>query len=260
MSLDPLSLAALAACVFFAGVVDALAGGGGIITLPAYLAVGLPPALLLGTNKLASAIGTVASAARFWRQLRIPVRPFLPVLAASWLGSLAGARLVLHLDPAWLRPMVLVALPLLAAATYARPVWGETDASASLPPAALRNRSLGVGAAVGAYDGFFGPGTGTFFALALSRLCGYSLLGATARAKLLNLVSNVSALAAFLLAGRVDWRLGALMGVVSVAGHSVGAHLALRRGGAAIRPAIALVCSALFVKLLLDMRALAGSP
>lgn len=243
----------LAAFVFFAGVVDSLAGGGGLITLPAYLAFGLDPALLLGTNKLASSIGTVASAYRYWGQLRIPLAPFFPVILASWLGSLAGARLTLLMDPAWLRPMLLVALPLVGAALYGRRDWGQEDRTGRLPASELALRSVLVGVTIGAYDGFFGPGTGTFFALALARLCGYGLLGATARAKLLNLVSNVAALAAFLWAGKVHWPVGLSMGLVSILGHAVGAHLGIKKGAGAIRPAIMLVLAGLFAKLLYDL-------
>lgn len=238
--------------VFFAGVVDSLAGGGGLITLPAYLAFGLDPALLLGTNKLASSIGTVASAYRYWDKLRIPLRPFLPVIAAALVGSLAGARLTMLVDPAWLRPMLLVALPLVAGAVYGRKDLDPEGAAGRLSPSVVSRRSGAVGAVVGAYDGFFGPGTGTFFALALSRLCGYGLLGATARAKVLNLVSNVAALVAFLLAGRLDWRVGLSMGAVSIAGHAVGSHWGLERGSSAIRPAILLVLAGLFAKLTYD--------
>jgi uncharacterized membrane protein YfcA len=105
---------------------------------------------------------------------------------------------------------------------------------------------------IGAYDGFFGPGTGTFFAIAFARWGRHDLLGATARAKILNLVSNLAALATFLRAGRLDWRVGLSMSLLSVAGHSVGAHIGGRRGPAAIRPVVAFVCAGLFVKVLVD--------
>ncbi|MBI4345799.1 MAG: TSUP family transporter, partial [Elusimicrobia bacterium] len=250
-TLGPEALGLLGALVFFAGVVDALAGGGGLITLPAYLAAGLPPALLLGTNKLASSIGTLASAARYGRQLRIPVVPFLPVVAAAFAGSWAGARLTLLLDPAWLRPLLLAALPLVGAAVYGHQDRVEGRGHRPGDPEATP-ASLAVGAGVAAYDGFFGPGTGTFFALGLARFCGHDLLGATARAKVLNLSSNLAALAAFLVAGRVHLELGISMGAVSILGHTVGAHLGLRRGAAAIRPAIVAVCAGLFAKLAFD--------
>jgi hypothetical protein len=245
-------LLVLAALVFFAGVVDSLAGGGGLITLPAYLAAGLDPALLLGTNKLSSCLGTVASAGRYLQRLRFPLRAFAPALACALAGSALGAGLALLLDPAFIRWLLLAALPLVAFAVLTRHEFGRRDRSSELPPRALRGRSCAVATTVGAYDGFFGPGTGTFFALALARWCRHDLLGATGRAKLLNLVTNLGALAVFLWSGRLDIPLGLSMAAASAAGHWTGAHLGLRGGGRLIRPAVALVCAGLFLKVLRD--------
>jgi len=244
-------LLVLAALVFFAGLVDALAGGGGLITLPAYLAAGLDPALLLGTNKLSSALGTTASAHAYARRLRLPWKPFVPVALCALLGAAAGARLALRLDPAFIRYLLLAALPLVAIAVLTRHDFGGQDRSSELGPGVLRRRSCIIAAAVGAYDGFFGPGTGTFFALALARWCGHDLLGATGRAKLLNLATNFAALAVFLWSGRLD-ALGLAMAAASAAGHWVGARLGLRHSGRLIRPAVALVCAGLFLKILRD--------
>lgn len=244
--------------VFFAGAVDSLAGGGGLITLPAYMAFGLEPALLLGTNKLSATIGAAGSAYRYWDKLRIPLKPFLPVIFAAWLGSMAGARLTLLLDPAWLRPMLLAALPLVAVAVYGGKRLGAEGGAEGAAPPAIDRRLSALAGVIGAYQGFFGPGAGTFFALALARLCGFGLLGATARAKVLDLVSNVAAVAAFLLQGRLDWRVGLSMGLVSVAGHAVGSHVGLERGATAIRPAILLVLAGLFAKLAHDLWRLQG--
>ena len=250
---SPLQLAGLGAFVFFAGAVDALAGGGGLISLPAFLAFGLDPALLLGTNKLMAGFGTSAAVAGYWRKLRLPIAPMLPVVAATVVGSLIGAGLTLLLDPAWLKPALLVAMPLLLAALYTHPHWAERDDTARFSERELAVRASSAGAAIGAYDGFFGPGTGTFFALALARFCRYGLLGATARAKLLNLASNMGALAAFLWSGRVHWRLGLLMGAANVAGNVAGARLGVKGGAKAIRPALVAVCAGLFVKLAFDL-------
>lgn len=252
MPFGPGATAFLGACVFFAGAVDALAGGGGLITLPAYLAVGLDPALVLGTNKLVSSIGTVASTARYHGALKFPLRPFLPVIAASLAGSWLGARLALALDPGWIRPLLLVALPAIAWLVWSHKDFGSRDESAGLSPRERARRGVLTALPIGAYDGFFGPGTGTFFALAFARWGRHDLLGATGRAKILNLVSNLAALGAFLLAGRVHWKLGLAMSALSIAGHWVGSHLGLRRGAAAIRPAVLLVCAGLFAKVLFD--------
>jgi len=245
-------LLVLAALVFFAGVVDALAGGGGLITLPAYLAAGLNPALLLGTNKLSSSLGTITSASRYLHRLRFPLKPLVPLIVCALLGSAFGAWLALSLNPAFIRYLLLAALPLVAIAVLTRHEFGKEDRSAEFAPNTLRDRSCVISATVGAYDGFFGPGTGTFFALALARWCRHDLLGATGRAKLLNLVTNIAALAVFLRSGRLHLALGLAMAAASAAGHWVGAHLGLRHSGRVIRPAVALVCAGLFLKLLRD--------
>lgn len=250
--LSALGWASLGVFVFIAGVVDALAGGGGLITLPAYLAAGLPPALLLGTNKLASAIGTTVSTFKYGRGLKLSLRAMLPAAAAALLGSWLGARLALWMDPRWIRWLLLGALPLVAISVLRSHRFGEKDGSARFTPRGLLARSCGVALPVGAYDGFFGPGTGTFLALGFSRFCGFDLLKATAWAKVINLMSNASALAAFLWAGKVHLAVGLAMGAVSVAGHWTGAHLGLKRGSRVIRPVIALVCGGLFLKVLFD--------
>ncbi|PIR19676.1 MAG: hypothetical protein COV48_00680 [Elusimicrobia bacterium CG11_big_fil_rev_8_21_14_0_20_64_6] len=242
----------LAVCVFFAGVVDALAGGGGLITLPAYLAVGLNPALVLGTNKLASSLGTVVSTVRYHRALKFSIKDFLPVIAASMIGSWLGARAAILVDPSWIRPMLLAALPVVAWLIWSKKDFGALDDSCRLTAAERQRRGILVAAPIGAYDGFFGPGTGTFFAIAFARWGRHDLLGATARAKILNLVSNLAALGAFLWAGRLDWKVGLSMSVLSIAGHTVGSHLGVRKGAALIRPVVAFVCAGLFAKVLFD--------
>jgi len=248
----PAQLLTLGFLVFFAGVVDALAGGGGLITLPAYLAAGLNPALLLGTNKLSSSLGTIASAGRYLHRLRFPLKPLIPLGVCALLGSALGAWLALSLDPAFIRYLLLAALPLVAIAVLSRHEFGKEDRSAELEPKTLRDRSCAISATVGAYDGFFGPGTGTFFALALARWCRHDLLGATGRAKLLNLITNIAALAVFLWSGRLHLALGLAMAAASAAGHWLGAHLGLRHSGRVIRPTVALVCAGLFFKILRD--------
>jgi uncharacterized protein len=250
--LSPAAFALLGAAVFLAGVVDSLAGGGGLITLPAYLAAGLDPALVLGTNKLVSSTGTVVSVVRYHRALRFPLAPFMPVVAAALAGSWLGARAALLVSPDWIRPLLLAALPVVAWLVLSRRDFGSVDESGRLAASERTRRGAAVAVPIGAYDGFFGPGTGTFFALAFARWLKHDLLAATARAKILNLASNLSALAAFVAAGRVHWGVGLWMTAASVAGHWVGAHLGVRRGPAVIRPVVAAVCGGLFLKVLHD--------
>ena len=150
MPLGPGATLFLAACVFFAGVVDALAGGGGLITLPAYLAVGLNPALILGTNKLTSCLGTVVSTVRYHRALKFSIRDFLPVIAASMIGSWLGARAAILVDPSWIRPMLIAALPLVAWLVWSKKDFGSVDDSGRLTAAERLRRGVIVAAPIGA--------------------------------------------------------------------------------------------------------------
>ena len=252
MTLGPGRLALLGALVFFAGVVDSLAGGGGLITLPAYLAAGLDPALVLGTNKLASSIGTTAACLNYQRRHRLAPSDLAWPTLSCLIGAFLGARLAVRIGPAFIRAAILVILPILASLLLRRRRFGERDDSARHSTGGLRLLMAGISLPLGFYDGLFGPGTGTFMALALARVCGFDLLAATTRAKWLNLATNMSALLAFSLAGRVDRELGLAMGLASVCGNVAGSHLGLKRGAHAIRPAVIAVCAALFVKLLLD--------
>lgn len=251
--LPPPSLAALGALVYLAGLVDSLAGGGGLITLPAYLAFGVPPGLVLGTNKCSSAVGTAVSVARYFRALSLSPRAAVPMVAAALGGSALGALAALRLDPAFLRYFLLFALPPVAWSVLTKHHYSLGDRSGELESDRLTLRSVAVALPVGAYDGFFGPGTGTFLALGLNRFCRYDLLKATGYAKAMNLASNLAALAAFLAAGKVHLAVGLPMAGMSVLGHWTGSHLGLKRGAAVIRPAVALVCAGLFARLLLDV-------
>ena len=180
----------------------------------------------------------------------VVLREILDLVLAA--GAALTAGLALLLDPAFIRWLLLGALPLVAFAVLTRHEFGGKDRSAELGARTLRDRACLVSASVGAYDGFFGPGTGTFFAIAFARWGRHDLLGATARAKILNLVSNLGALGAFIWAGRLDWKVGLSMSLLSVAGHWVGAHLGVKKGAAVIRPVVAFVCAGLFAKVLFD--------
>jgi uncharacterized membrane protein YfcA len=243
----------LAALVFLAGFVDAIAGGGGLITLPAYLAHGLSPLLLLGTNKLSSSMGTAVAAARFLKETRSDAYFLcvIAVLAAG--GAFLGARAISLVPPEFIRYLLIVLLPPVAILLAARHSFGLQDTSSRLPEGSLLARSGGIALATSFYDGMLGPGTGTFMALALARFCGYDLLRATALAKFLNLVSNLAALAAFLWLGRVDLRLGLAMGIAGMAGNYAGSHVALKRGAWVIRPMLFTVSAALLGKVVWNM-------
>ncbi len=249
VSLPVLALLCLAA--FVAGVVDAIAGGGGLVTLPALLAAGLPPHLALGTNKGQSVFGAAASLAQFWRAGLVNRKRALATFPVALLGSLAGASLLLQLDPAVLRPLVLVLL-VAAGATVAlrRP-------ASSAPSRAVPRRAtliaVGVSAVIATYDGFFGPGTGTFLIVAFVGLLGSTLPAASADAKVVNFGSNLAAVALFAARGVVIWPVAVPMAVAQGLGGLTGAHLAVRGGARVIRFTVLCVVAALVVKLTVDL-------
>ncbi|HAT71611.1 MAG TPA: hypothetical protein DCS63_02215 [Elusimicrobia bacterium] len=244
----------LALLVFLAGFIDAIAGGGGLITLPAYLAHGLNPALLLGTNKLSSSMGTAVAAARFFKELRFRADFLFLICALAAGGAFLGARAIALAPPETIRYLLLVLLPPVSIFLAAKKNFGFGDTSARFTEnSLLLGRAGGISFFISIYDGLLGPGTGTFLALSYARLCGYDLLRATALAKLLNLVSNLAALAAFLYLGRVDLKLGLAMGLAGMAGNYAGSHIALKKGAWVIRPMLFLVSTALLAKIAWDM-------
>ena len=242
-------LALLALAAFVAGTVDALAGGGGLITIPALMAAGIPPVQAIATNKLQSSFGTTSAVLAFARQGRIDFRRFLWPAVAAFAGSVGGAIAIQLVDPSFLAGLVPVLLVAMAAYFLLGPKASEAERHARLGHAALVTLMF----ALGFYDGFFGPGTGSFMATALVALFGFGLVSATAHTKLLNLASNVAALVTLIIGGQVLWVVGLVMAVASIAGGQLGAHLALGRAGArVIRPLLVVMSLVLTVKLLLE--------
>ncbi|OGR94349.1 MAG: hypothetical protein A2016_04780 [Elusimicrobia bacterium GWF2_62_30] len=239
--------------VFVAGFVDSIAGGGGLITLPAYLAFGVPPALVLGTNKLSSSMGTLVAAAKFLKETRFKADFLFILIFVAAVGAFLGARAISLVSPEMIRYLLIATLPPIAIFLLWRRRFGLVDTSRQHSPNALLARSSGISFSVSFYDGLLGPGTGTFLALAYTRLCGFDLLRSTALAKLLNLTSNVAALAAFLYLGRVNVELGLAMGLAGMAGNYAGSHLALKKGAWVIRPMLAVICASLLLKVAWDL-------
>ncbi len=244
------TIALLVVASFVAGTVDAIAGGGGLITLPALLAAGLPPALALGTNKGQSVWGSGAALLRFARAGLVDGRVARVTFPAGLLGSLGGAALVLLVPPTLLRPMVLGLLVVVAVVLTFRPA---TPAG----PRPNAHRSLAVAASIalviGAYDGFFGPGTGTFLIFAFVIFFGAGMREASADAKVVNFASNLAAVALFASRGLVAWNVALPMAAGQFAGGLAGAHLAVRGGDRLVRWVVLLVVLALVVKLGTDL-------
>jgi len=249
---SPARVAILAAVALLAGTVDAIGGGGGLLTVPALLWAGLPPHLALGTNKGQSVFGSGAALARFARAGLVETARARVTFPAGLAGSLAGAWLVLRMSPERLRPVVLGLL--IFAAVFvgtrrARPPRSghEVRRGASAVAAA-------IALAIGAYDGFFGPGTGTFLILGFVAFLGDGPARASADAKVVNFASNLAAVALFASHGAVIWRIAVPMAAAQLAGGWLGAHLAVRRGDALVRRVVVAVALALAAKLAWDMR------
>lgn len=252
--LGALTLVLLVGAAFLAGWVDAVVGGGGLIQLPALL-TGLPAetstATVLGTNKVASAAGTAVSSATYLRRITPVMTTVVLLVVCAALGSAAGAGVASAIPKEWMSPIVLVALLVVGGYTIARPAMGLTHSPLHTGRGHVL-RAAAIGGAVGLYDGVLGPGTGTFFIIAMVAVLGYGFLEASVHAKLANLTTNLGALLVFGLQGEVWWLLGALMAVANVGGGFLGARLALRFGSGFVRVVFLVVTGALALRLAWD--------
>ena len=238
--------------VFLAGLVDSIAGGGGLISLPAYLISGVPAHLALGTNKMSSTMGTVVSTARLARHgyLRGRVKAAAWAGAAAIAGSCIGAQLALMVPDSVIRHMMIVVLPVVAYYVMRSKNMGQEKARAGISRRRQTGVAVGAGFVIGIYDGFYGPGTGTFLILILTGLGGMDMGTAAAETKVINLSSNVAALATFLLTGNVYYPLGLAGGLCCIAGHYLGSGMVVHNGQRIVRPVVLLVLAILFVKTL----------
>lgn len=247
MELDLFVLLALGLVGVVAGFVDAVAGGGGLIAIPALLAAGVPPIAALATTKLQSAIGTSVAAYTFWRKGYVDLRALLPAIAATFIGGYLGAFVVKQIDVSLLGYAVPVALILIAGYFLLARSLSDADSAARLSFALYVPV---VGFALGFYDGLFGPGTGTFFTLAFVTLFGLGITRATGHTKAINLASNLAALALFIPSGDVLWPVALVMAVGQIAGGYLGAISGIRYGARLIRPLIVVIAVALALRVL----------
>jgi len=248
--LSPLWMGLLVAAGF-AGFVDAVAGGGGLIQVPALFAA-LPresPATLFGTNKIASIFGTLNAARRYVRVVELSWSIVLPVALAAFLFSFAGAAVVAWLPKEVVRPLVLGLLVAVAAYTWTKPDFGVSKRSPRVAARHLLPAALLSGAVLGFYDGFFGPGAGSFMIFAFVRLFGMDFLHASAGAKIVNAATNAGALLLFAPTGHVLWLLGFGMALANVAGAQLGSRLAIQHGSRFVRRVFLIMTSALIVKI-----------
>ena len=222
--------------VFLGGLVDAVAGGGGLITLPAYLLAGLPPHAASATNKCGNVWGTLLATYRFLKRGEVHLSSAVCGGVGALIGAWAGAKLNMIMPERYLYYLMLIIVPVMAVFLLFKREFGTEDHSHELSPRRLLILSLGIGLVMGCYDGFFGPGAGTFLMLAFTGLCKFDLLTASGNTKVANSASNVASLVTFALAGQVVWSVGIPAAICGIAGGYVGSGLALKNGAKVIRP------------------------
>lgn len=246
--LTPEIIALLGVASVIAGFIDAIAGGGGLISLPALLSVGLNPVAAIATNKVQGSVGTASALWNFWRKGRVDFRLIRWPLVLVAVGAGLGAFAVTLVDTRWL--MILLPVLLVGIALYflLGPKAADEDAHARLTPLAYAF----VAGGIGFYDGFFGPGTGSFFALSLVMLLGMGLTRATAHTKALNLMSNVVGIVVLAVGGHIVWVLAGIMAVGQFIGGRLGSHAAMRFGPRLIRPLLVVISLAMTARLLSD--------
>jgi uncharacterized protein len=247
--MSPETIVLLGLVAAFAGCLDAIAGGGGLLTLPALLLAGLDPVSALATNKLQGAFGTASATTAFARAGKIDWRAAWPMALTAVAASVAGASVVKFLPASILLLMMPVLLIVVALYFGLSGSMSRADVPARLSPALFTVLPV---PAIAFYDGFFGPGTGSFFILAFVSLLGFGAVRAIAHTKLMNFSSNIGSLGFFMLAGLVVWPVGLTMALGSLAGAQIGSRLALRHGAWLARPLLVATSCAIAVKLLLD--------
>jgi uncharacterized membrane protein YfcA len=238
---------------FCAGWIDAVVGGGGLLQLPALLLIpGISPVQALATNKLASVFGTATSSVTYYRRAKPDIRTALPMAAIAFIGSFGGAAVATVLPPAAFKPIIVIALLVVALFTAFRPQMG---AATKLCFHGHKHHIMAgaAGLGIGFYDGMIGPGTGTFLVITLVALLGYDFLQASAKAKIVNLATNAGALMLFIPHGAVLWLLGGILAVANVAGSYLGSRMAISRGTTFIRVVFLVVVVALIAKLGVDV-------
>jgi uncharacterized membrane protein YfcA len=239
----------LLAASFFAGFIDSIAGGGGLIQLPALL-LGLPKsdtAEVLGTNKLSAVFGTTTAAALYRKQIKPDPKILIAMGLPAFLGSAGGAVLASKIPTSSMRPMVLVLLIIVAIYTWFKPDLGKFENLRHLPKRRVQIAAI-AGVVIGFYDGIFGPGTGSFLMLILVASLGYAFITASAIAKVVNVATNVGAIMVFGINGAVIWQIGIIMGVANISGAIIGARLAIKGGSTLVRKVFLFVTVALIVK------------
>ena len=251
MNLTPMTFLIICLLLFLAGFVDSIGGGGGLISLPAYLLAGLPVHQAIATNKLSSSCGTALSTGRFLRHGLINLKLSVPSVVAALAGASLGARLSLLVSENVMKYILFAVLPLAAFFVLNRHLFADRGSEAVADKRTVVVCILSA-FLIGMYDGFYGPGTGTFLIISFTVFARMSVPSANAQAKVINLTSNITSLTVFLLNGQVMLLLGLAGAVCNMAGSYLGSGLALTKGTKIVRPVILGVLLLLFLKIIID--------
>ena len=252
MELTPVTFLIVCPLLFLAGLVDSIGGGGGLISLPAYLFAGLPVHMAIATNKLSSACGTSLATARFIRKGLVNLKLAIPSVAAALVGSSLGAQFSLAISEEVMKYILFAVLPIAAFFVLNRHLFQDSEKHEAV--ADRRTLVVCVIAAfvIGMYDGFYGPGTGTFLIIAFTVFAKMTVNSANAQAKVINLTSNIASLTVFLINGQVLIPLGLAAAACNMAGNWIGSGLAISKGARIVRPVILLVLLLLLLKLIFN--------
>lgn len=244
----------LIACplVFMAGFIDSIAGGGGLISLPAYYLIGLPPHIALGTNKMSSSMGTVMAAIQYIRKKYFYKEVIFISILTALVGSTIGSRTALLLEGVYLKQIMTFFIPVVALITVLKKDFlSRPEKKLSLSKA---NLMAGIASLlIGFYDGFFGPGTGMFLMMVYVSLIGMNVVTACGNTKVVNLATNIAALVTFVRTGNVAFLIAIPCGISSIVGSYLGAHLAMKKGLSIIKPVMLAVIALLMLSIGKDL-------
>ncbi|WP_336004723.1 sulfite exporter TauE/SafE family protein [Fusobacterium polymorphum] len=248
MEFDIVKFLILAVFCFIAAVVDAISGGGGLISLPAYFAVGFPPHMALGTNKLSAFLSTFASAFKFWKAKKINIEIVSKLFAFSLAGAAIGVKTAVSIEPKYFKPISFVTLILVFLYTLKNKNIGEVNYYKGTTPKTLLIGKI-MAFSLGFYDGFLGPGTGSFLIFCLIKIFKLDFSSASGNTKILNLSSNFASLVVFAFLGKLNWVYGLSIAVVMTFGAIIGSRLAILKGNKFIKPVFLVVTSILILKM-----------
>ncbi|MDR0795890.1 MAG: TSUP family transporter [Tannerella sp.] len=238
--------------IFISGLVDSIAGGGGLISLPAYHVTGFSPHFALGTNKFVSCIGTVFSTMRFVKNKNYNLTSAIQSILFALIGASIGAKIAIYLDVIVLRYILVFGIPVIAVIVYKKKNL-EKRKPKNLSKIKIIIYSSCIGLIIGGYDGFFGPGTGTFLILIYTSVLGFDLLTSMGNAKLVNLSSNLASLVVFFVEGKILFEIGIPAAFCAITGHYIGSGFAIKKGQTIVRPMLLVVLILLLTKIIIDL-------